>query len=141
MLTIVDSCYSAAGINKSTIHAERAFETLAAARTKIRGPGPESFTQALIESLTELRKEAAQVAHRPFDTSRLHHEIMYRMRPKHDLPPLFNRHDRTNARHICLAPLIQPSNLQPQTVKPTSAVLRLQVALSNSRSLDEHATK
>jgi hypothetical protein len=143
VLTIMDSCYAAAVINKNNRRVERSFETLAAAHEYTRQPGPESFTRALIDSLTDLHVEPADTIRPPFDTSRLHDRIMRRMRTmrrKHHIPPLLNRNENRNARHICLAPLSK-NELQPiRQTDRAKGILHLQVVFEKNRELDMDET-
>jgi hypothetical protein len=138
VLTIIDSCYASASINKDARFQARSFETLAAAHKYTRSPGESSFTHALMKALNDLHKETVGMERpRPFDTHRLHHRIREDMRPKYHIPPLFDRIETLNARHICLAPLVktEPSLvLQPQQNK---AVLHLQLNFSKSRELSK----
>ena len=141
MLTIMDTCFAATSINKSTKHVTRSYETIAATHEYTRAPGPSSFTRALIDSLAELHGEATKSEDRPFDTSRLHNRIMDRMRPEHNLPPLFNRNESLNARHICLAPILKSAIEQQQRrVERAAGVLKLQVVFSKNRELDKDET-
>jgi hypothetical protein len=143
VLTIMDSCYAAAVINKNNRRVERSFETLAAAHEYTRQPGPESFTRALIDSLTDLHVEPVDTIRPPFDTSRLHDRIMRRMRTmrrKHHIPPLLNRNENRNARHICLAPLSK-NELQPlRQADRTKGILHLQVVFEKNRELNMEET-
>lgn len=82
VLTIMDSCWASAVINKNNRRVERSFETLAATHEYTRRPGPESFTRALIDSLSDLHPETTKIDQPPFDTSRLHARIDQRMRMK-----------------------------------------------------------
>jgi hypothetical protein len=140
VLTIMDTCYAAASINKNTRHVTRSFETIAATHAYTRAPGKSSFTRALIDCLTELHGEAIKTGDRPFDTSRLHNRIMDRMRPRQNIPPLYNRNESLNARHICLAPILKSTIEQPRRVERAAGVLHLQVVFTKNRDLNEEET-
>jgi hypothetical protein len=113
VLTIIDSCYAPTiGPERSGSpalnhahgnhrNASRCFEIIAATRGHRLGSTEPSFTRALIETLIELQDESV----RPFDTSRLHRRVMDHMRPFAKIPPLYDRKNFMNTRHICLAPL------------------------------------
>lgn len=142
VLTIMDSCYASAVIYRHNGDAARSFETLAATNDYSPTPGPNSFTRALIISLAELYNEHYNESSRTtsFDTSLLHARIMRRMhdnRRQHHIPPLLNRTESLNARHICLAPL---SNQMPQSLprnQRAKGVLSLQVVFAKHNRLSK----
>lgn len=119
----------------------RSFETIAATHVHTRGPGARSFTRALIKSLTDLQQEAVRKEQRPFDTFRLHNSIRRHMRRAHNIPPLFNRNESHNARHICIAPVSKSAPLRHRRSERVAGVLHLQVVFSKNRELNEEGTK
>lgn len=138
VLTIMDSCWATAVINKNNRRVERSFETLAATDEYTRQPGPHSFTRALIDSLTDLYPKTASPFQPPFDTSRLHDRIASRMRKMphvHHIPPLLDRNENFNAQHIYLAPLIKPIQEPSGQTDRAKGILHLQVVFAKHRDL------
>lgn len=136
ILTIVDSNYAAADIVNRSKDVDRLFETLAATNGSTDWPSASSFTRALIDSLIELHSKTSNVAHIPFNTSRLHDQIMRRMRLEHRfIPSLFRRVQEDNARHICLAPVIKDVSSASPEPSHIKGVLHLQVTFANNREL------
>ena len=137
VLTIMDSCYSTASMNKALRHVARSYETIAASHSLTIGPGPNSFTRALIDALAELHGQ------RSFDTVRLHgriDDIMRRKPEYHSLPRLYNRNESQNARPICIAPITSSVVSKPRRFEPATGVLHLQVVFSECRELNKKET-
>jgi hypothetical protein len=137
VLTIIDSCYASASINKNARHETRSFEILAAADELTDRPGKSSFTHSLMRSLKELHGEAAGTEPRPFDTNRLHRHVMKGMSSDHDVPPLLDRMDTLNARHIFLAPLVKTARQTLPRPQLAKGVLHLKVVFAKNRELNE----
>jgi hypothetical protein len=137
VLTILDSCYASAGINKNARHETRSFEILTAAHELTRRPGKSSFTHALMRSLEELHEETIGPEPRPFDTHRLHHYVSKSMSVDHDVPPLHDRMETLNARHICLAPLVKTPHTTLPRPQLAKGALHLKVVFAKNRELNE----
>ena len=136
-MTILDSCYASAGINKNARHETRSFEILTAAHELTRRPGKSSFTHALMRSLEELHGETTGPEPRPFDTHRLHHYVSKGMSADHDVPPLHDRMETLNARHICLAPLVKTPHQTLPRPQLAKGALHLKVVFAKNRELNE----
>jgi hypothetical protein len=137
VLTIIDSCYASASTNKNARHETRSFEILAAADELTDRPGKSSFTHSLMKSLKELHGETVGTEPRPFDTNRLHRHVMKGMSSDHDVPPLFDRMDTLNARHIFLAPLVKTARQTLPRPQLAKGVLHLKVVFAKNRELNE----
>jgi hypothetical protein len=145
VLTIIDSCYAPTiGPERSGSpalnhahgnhrNASRCFEIIAATRGHRLGSTEPSFTRALIETLIELQDESV----RPFDTSRLHRRVMDHMRPFAKIPPLYDRKNFMNTRHICLAPLPKTAPYGPRQVEREASRWHLQIQLAEKSELNK----
>ncbi|KAL9071887.1 MAG: hypothetical protein Q9157_005313 [Trypethelium eluteriae] len=135
-LSILDCCF-AGDVHKSGFQEDdRTYQLLSAAGKgkPTRGPGPESFTEALIKSLSQLQKEHGDT---PFTTLALRARIQSQPERQNNPPFLWHRLHRYE-RPICLAPLTEQSaQTLPNVGKPSRAFLTLRVALEEE-TLDKH---
>ncbi|KAF2238761.1 hypothetical protein EV356DRAFT_516661 [Viridothelium virens] len=127
-LSILDCCF-AGDVHKSVFQEDdRTYQLLSAAgKGKMtRAPGPESFTRALIKSLSQLQQEHGE---KPFTTLQLQARIQSQPERQNNPPFLWHRlHRYENL--IFLAPLTEQSAQTLSNVgKPSRAFLTLRVAL------------
>ncbi|KAK5728872.1 hypothetical protein LTR15_002013 [Elasticomyces elasticus] len=99
-LVILDCCFAGNVVGeKSTIPSKRSYELMVATGKDMTAtrPGPRSYTHALIDALSSLKREL-----KVFSTADLSQRIS-KLRKYHDPPRLYNRLHGT-ARHIRIAP-------------------------------------
>lgn len=134
VLTIVDSC-SAGSVMKGATNDSQIFELLAATgrRAPTAGPGPRSFTRAMIDSLKDQLSKNPDI---PFTTYDLNQAIMKRR--KNDTSQIFNRNSAHSHRFIKLAPLDEVKVESPIVPKDSSYlslrfVFKRETVLSNDQ--------
>ena len=127
-LSILDCCF-AGDVQKGGLEGDdRTYQLLSAAgkdRTT-KGPGPKSFTTALITSLSQLQSECGN---KPFTTLQLQERIS-NQRDRRDNPSVLWHRLHRYERPIFLAPLTEQSvQAHPNIGAPSRAFLTLRVAL------------
>lgn len=135
VLAILDCCF-AGNVHKGGLSDhERTYQLLSAGdKDQItQNPGAQSFTTALIESLSQLLEERKG---RPFTTTQLRDRIA-NQESRNKNPPRLAHRLHTDDRQIFLAPLEEQKRRASQTIaEPSQAFLTLRLALSQGK-LDE----
>ncbi|OCL10549.1 hypothetical protein AOQ84DRAFT_315278 [Glonium stellatum] len=129
ILALLDCCFASnACIRRSIIDDNKTYEVLAASGPAQVSPGPgkDSFTTALIESLNQLVTEFGDGS---FSTRDLHEKILFK-RP--NTTPTLLRGPPDNNRHVRLRPMKDGQNRQEaRSIKDTSkGLLSLEFALN-----------
>lgn len=136
ILTILDTC-SAGSAVKGSSEDTRVYEVLAATGRKkpTSGPGPKSFTRAMIETLKEQLKISKDA---PFTTFDLNQAIMRRR--KNQSSQLFPRTGHSH-RFVKLAPLTTIRAFRAPTLPRASFGLTLRFVFANSTMTGEQAER
>jgi hypothetical protein len=140
VLSILDCCFAGDVHKGSDGHDDRTYQLISAGgREKItQKPGPNSFTQALMDSLVDLLKVRGD---KPFTTIQLVERIKQKKSRQRNPPYLWHRLHRDD-RVILLGPLAE--NLEensPITMTPSRAFLTIRLALCNGKDLQEEQVK
>jgi hypothetical protein len=133
VLTILDTCSAGAIVKSAAGDPARTFEVLAATTrdAPTAGPGPRSFTKALIDSLEE-RLESLQET--PFTTFDLNVAIMTRRQNQRS--QVYPRHQRQHSpRFIKLAPLPREDTPKASVLSTLTSHLTLRLAIDDFNSL------
>jgi hypothetical protein len=136
VLSILDCCFAGDVHKGSDVYDDRTYQLISAGGKQriTQKPGPNSFTQALIDSLTDLLKDRGD---KPFTTIQLVERIKQKESRRKNPPCLWHRLHRDD-REILLGPLAE--NLeqnQPTTITPSRAFLTVRLALGNDVDLRE----
>jgi hypothetical protein len=139
VLSILDCCF-AGNVHKGGLSdPERTYQLLSAGdkNQTTQKPGEQSFTTALIESLSELLKKRNG---KPFTTTQLRDHIANR-KSRSDNPPRLAHRLHTDDRLIFLGPLQRQNRRSSQRIRePSRAFLTIRLALSQE-TLNENQVK
>ncbi|KAK5725160.1 hypothetical protein LTR17_013196 [Elasticomyces elasticus] len=128
-LVILDCCFAGNVVGeKIAVSSKRSYEIMVATGKDMTAtrPGPRSYTHALIDALSSLKRELEV-----FSTADLSQRIS-KLRKYHDPPRLYNRL-HSAARHICIAP---PTS---RTGSPSTNTLRTNNRLDLRITIDQES--
>lgn len=115
----------------------RSFEILVATTemSPTSGPGPRSFSRALIDSLKD---QLAADTHLPFTAFDINGDIIQRRKVQKS--HVFTKLNRQSHRHIKLAPLVKRSTREPEAPSNEASYVTVRFTFEHIPSLLEHET-